>query len=272
MKKGKSFDNLLTDLHSDLLPDSAVPALSLQSDGVVELTPLTQDEADWLATCERTINEGLSTFLAVGNALVEIRNNKLYRASHRTFEGYCRERFQLKRQRAYELMGAAEVVNSLSEISDKDQKPFLPERESHANALAELPISKRQEVWKQITDEAEQTQQPITSNRIKAVVKQRRSKHQPEIGGKSAYNTANEITTDNVPVSKARYIKQIKKAAMTVESHEIRIEVRGSWLVRHGLEDAWRELRGRPDWVINDKFKDTLTLDEAKLLGLLAKN
>lgn len=268
MKKGKSFDNLLTDLHSDLLPDSAVPALSLQSDGVIELTPLTKDEANWLATCEQTIDEGLSTFLAVGSALVEIRKNKLYRSSHRTFESYCRERFQLKRQRAYELMGAAEVVNSLSEISDKDQELFLPERESHANALAALPIYKRQEVWKQITDEAEQTQQPITSNRIKAVVEQRRSEPQPEIGGKPADNAANNITIDNVPANKAHYVKQIKKAAMTVELHEIRIEVRGSWLVRHGLEDAWRELRGRPDWVINNKFKDTLTPVEAKLLGL----
>lgn len=261
MKKGKSFDNLLTDLHSDPLPDAAVPALSLQSDGVVELSPLSHDEADRLAACEQTIDEGLTTFLAVGSALIEIRQHKLYRASHRTFEGYCRARFQLKRQRAYELMGAADVVNNLSEISDKNETIALPERESHASALAQLPAEKRRQVWKQITEEAEQTQQPITATRIKAVVKQEQEVPLSE-------SAAGEESAASDSDRKAQLVKQVSKAVKTATSQEIRIEVRGAWLMRHGLEDAWRQLRNRPEWVINEAFKDKLTLTEARLLGL----
>jgi hypothetical protein len=72
-----------------------------------------------------------------------------------------------------------------------------------------------------------------------------------------------------VTAHNTHYLKQIKKAVITAKSEELRIEVRGSWLVRHGLEDAWRQLRGQPDWVINNRFKDTLTLSEAKLLGII---
>ncbi|MCK8495165.1 MULTISPECIES: hypothetical protein [Spirosoma] len=266
MKKGKSFDNLLTDLHSDPLPDSAVPALSLQSDGVVELSPLTSEEADRLASCEQIINEGITTFLAVGNALMEIRQNKLYRANHRTFEGYCRDRFQLKRQRAYELMGAAEVVNSLSEksglddlseISDKRVNVVLPTRESHATVLAEVPEEVRKEVWKQVVEEAEYTAKPVTATLIKQVAK------------RAGQPNSTPVKPEAESVDHTHHIQRIKKAVGNAAPQEIRIEVRGAWLIRHGLADAWRELRGRPEWVINDKFKDTLTLVEAKALGVI---
>jgi hypothetical protein len=268
MKKGKSFDNLLTDLHSDNLQDDSVSVLSLQSDGVVELTPLTLEEANRLAACEQTINEGLTTFLAVGNALIEIRQHKLYRADYRTFETYCRERFQLKRQRAYELMGAADVVNSLSEISDKDLKTPLPERESHASALSPLPITQRQEIWKQVTREGVETQHPITASQIKTVIDREAGRPKP-ISQESAHPAGDKAIGSGVTAHNTHYLKQIKKAVITAKSEELRIEVRGSWLVRHGLEDAWRQLRGQPDWVINNRFKDTLTLSEAKLLGII---
>lgn len=267
MKKGKSFDNLLTDLHSDSLSDNGVSVLSLQSDGVVELTPLTPEEADQLAIHEQTIDEGLTTFLAVGNALIDIRQHKLYRAVYRTFEAYCRERFQLKRQRAYELIGAADVVNSLSEFSDNNPHPSLPERESHASALAALPVNRRQEVWKEITKEAVETRQPITAARIKTVINREKGKFKPVLDGEPSH-PAGETETEG-GAHRVHYLKQIKKAVITANYEELRVEVRGSWLVRHGLEDAWRQLRGQPEWVITNRFKDTLTLNEARLLGLI---
>ena len=285
MKRSKSFDNLLTDLHSDPLPDGAMPGLSLQTDGVIELSALTGEEVDRLVVCEQTIAEGFDTFLAVGNALLEIQRGKLYRSSHRTFEGYCRERFQLKRQRAYELMGAAEVVNSLSEISDKTevtnnlseisdknekgtglseisdktQNQALPTRESHASVLAGLPVDVRRDIWAEVTEEAQRTDKPITATRIKLAISQHTRSRPVGVGEELPLSTA----------TNQRLIKQVKKAIADAASGEIRVEVSGKWLKRHGLEDTWRELRNRPDWVINEKFVDHLSLKEARILGLM---
>lgn len=86
-----------------------------------------------LADLERVIERGLAMFIEVGDALAQIRDRKLYRDTHDTFEAYCEERWGLKRTRAYELMQAAGVARLVSEISDTKIT-----RESHAKALAKL--------------------------------------------------------------------------------------------------------------------------------------
>jgi hypothetical protein len=72
----------------------------------------------------------------------------LYREKHSTFEEYCKQKWQIKRQRAYELMDAASIVNTLSEISDKPNdeikaSPTINIRESHADALEKVPEEMR---------------------------------------------------------------------------------------------------------------------------------
>lgn len=54
---------------------------------------LTHDEQCELKQCEETIERGLHTFHEVGAALLVVRDKRLYRKSHRTFEEYCRERW-----------------------------------------------------------------------------------------------------------------------------------------------------------------------------------
>lgn len=102
---------------------------------VVAPEQLTLDfsERQDLVRCEAIIERGLATFIEVGGALLHIRDHRLYRETHRTFEDYCWQRWNLKRPRAYELMEAAEVAGGMSEISD------IPvTRESHAAELASL--------------------------------------------------------------------------------------------------------------------------------------
>jgi hypothetical protein len=101
-----------------------------------------------------------STFYDVGSALSVIREQRLYRESHGTFEDYCSERWGLKRQRAYELMGAASVVFNLSEISDK------PRLESHAAELVPLPDRAQAAAWTVTTESSE----PVTAARVREVV------------------------------------------------------------------------------------------------------
>jgi hypothetical protein len=52
-----------------------------------------------LPKLEAVIKRGLSTFLQVGRALLEIHDGRLYAAEHRTFEEYCSKRWKLSVQR-----------------------------------------------------------------------------------------------------------------------------------------------------------------------------
>jgi hypothetical protein len=122
-----------------------------------------------LERCETIIERGLKTFLEVGTALAQVRDLRLYRGEYDTFEAYCDERWGLKRQRAYELMNAANVVRQMSEISDIP----APERESHAAALAQLkdPDQQRQ-AWKVARQRAHDLGKRITAALVEAVVRE----------------------------------------------------------------------------------------------------
>lgn len=102
-----------------------------------------------LTELEIVIEHGLQTFVDVGTALMEIRDSRLYRETHGTFEEYCRERWGLSRPRAYQLIEAAEVAGNLSTIVDK-----LPSTESQTRPLASLPADTQREVWQRAVETA----------------------------------------------------------------------------------------------------------------------
>lgn len=72
---------------------------------------LTSTEKGELARHEKTIAEGLRTFKAVGLALVAIRDGRLYRDTHSTFEAYLASRWGISRGRAYQLVDAAKIAS-----------------------------------------------------------------------------------------------------------------------------------------------------------------
>ena len=102
-----------------------------------------------LSECETIIERGLSTFVEVGNALLEIRDSRLYRESHGTFEDYCRVRWGMNRRRANQLVEAAVVVGDLGKIL-----PKLPATESHARELAAIEPPLRASVWERALETA----------------------------------------------------------------------------------------------------------------------
>lgn len=106
-------------------------------------------ETERFLTLEIIIQEGFETFVKVGNALLEIRDSRLYRAHYGTFEEYCRGRWGIERAHAYRLIDAAEVVNNLSPIGD-----ILPANESQARPLSKLTTQYQREVWPTIVDTA----------------------------------------------------------------------------------------------------------------------
>lgn len=121
--------------------------------------PLDAAERKVLARAEKTIAAGLMQFREVGEALVQIRDGRLYREKFATFEAYCREIWNLGRQHAYRMIGAAAAVQqieSMSPIGDKRHKTpiVLPTSESQARPLARLDPEDVPIVWQQVIEQA----------------------------------------------------------------------------------------------------------------------
>jgi ParB family chromosome partitioning protein len=94
-----------------------------------------------LAELETVIERGMQTFLEVGNALMEIRDQRLYRETHATFEAYCRERWGWTRQHANRQIQAARMAEVLEPMGP------IPENERQARAILEsLPPEERAQV------------------------------------------------------------------------------------------------------------------------------
>lgn len=120
-------------------------------------TALTTTEIQTLSDCERIINRGLIGFREVGSALLKIRDGKLYRQEHETFEAYCSSRWSMSRPRAYQIMESAGAVASLPE-----NLSTMVDKERSARELAKVPAEKRSQVV-----EVAAAAGPVTARSIK---------------------------------------------------------------------------------------------------------
>ena len=103
-----------------------------------------------LTSCEQRIERGLKTFIDVGQALAEIRDSRLYKGTHETFEAYCRDRWKMTDGRARQLMIAAATVTNVA----VGGLP-TPTNEGQARALAAVPEAERAGVWRDVVESGE---------------------------------------------------------------------------------------------------------------------
>jgi len=113
---------------------------------------LARTEQDQLQQHEAVIERGLGTFVEVGTALAAIRDARLYRAEHATFEDYCRERWGFSKSHANRLVESAEVVLALTPIGVTDM-PVIA-NEGQARAIAPVLKEHGPEVAVQVLREA----------------------------------------------------------------------------------------------------------------------
>jgi len=122
-------------------------------DSPAERQALSGPAAAELDRLERIIERGLETFLAVGEALLRIRDGGLYRVQgYRSFAEYLDKRWDFTRQRAYQLMQTAEAVASAPELTNMfvmSNGRQLSER--FVRELAAAPGPVRLEVARQAT-------------------------------------------------------------------------------------------------------------------------
>jgi hypothetical protein len=99
--------------------------------GVDITETLTDEEKSLFGVCEQAIEADLKGFLAVGRALADIRDNRLYRETHKTFEKYCKDKWDLGKSTAYQKIDGYEAVALLeskkSAIADKNTPESSPD-------------------------------------------------------------------------------------------------------------------------------------------------
>lgn len=129
------------------------------------MSTLVAHEQAKLAALEQVIERGLSSFVEVGEALIEVRERRLYRA-HGTFEDYCRERWKFTRKRGYDLIAAAEVSRALSPMGDT----LATERQARELAPLRDQPERMSEAWQTATEAASLAGTPVTAEQVREAV------------------------------------------------------------------------------------------------------
>jgi hypothetical protein len=115
-----------------------------------------------LAELKTVITRGLATFIEVGNALIEVRDARLYRAENATFEEWCQAQFGIGRAQAYRLIDASAIAGVLSPNGD------IPANEAQIRELA--PLADNPELLRQTWEKIQAGGEPVTAKVIKAAV------------------------------------------------------------------------------------------------------
>ncbi len=97
-----------------------------------------------LQKLESIVENGLQTFYEVGKALDEIREQKLYRESQKSFEAYCQDKWGIARRTADRFIGAARVIENLTPMGVK-----IPAHERQVRPLAGLSPELQLEIWQE---------------------------------------------------------------------------------------------------------------------------
>ena len=124
---------------------------------VKDYKPLIDKDRKLLKECERVIRENLEHFKEVCVALYQIKEGRLYRETHSSFEAYCAARFDFGLAHGKRLASAGEVIHDL-EADQKKMAPngaiLLPTSEAQARELARLDRVDRLRVLKEAVTNA----------------------------------------------------------------------------------------------------------------------
>jgi len=156
--------------------DPENPASATITVTAAEVEELTDEEQSDRLHLERKVERAV---FEAGKALMELRDRRLYRSTHSTFEEYCKDRFGFQRRHPYRLIEASAVFDNLmkmcpngtqTESSDPEIYPngtqteneqmcpigtqILPTSERQVRPITKLEPQQQWEVWQTAVEEA----------------------------------------------------------------------------------------------------------------------
>ncbi|MEH1807094.1 MAG: hypothetical protein ACYTXT_28660 [Nostoc sp.] len=128
----------------------------------VEVPELTEEEQRDRLHLERRVEKAV---FEAGKALMELRDRRLYRSTHSTFEEYCKDRFGFQRRHPYRLIEASAVFDNLMKMcpngtqTENEQMcpigtQILPTSERQVRPIIKLEPEQQWEVWQRAVQEA----------------------------------------------------------------------------------------------------------------------
>lgn len=250
----------------------------LTSNGLVEESkldaesPLDDGERARLEQLEAIVEQGLQTFYEVGKALNEIRELKLYRESHKTFEAYCQEKWGIARRTADRYISAAQVVENLRPMGLKN-----PTKERQVRPLTQLPPALQVEIWQEAV---ELTQDGIPSCAlIQRLVDEKVSSEKTKQNTKSGFAELENLRLENKNLKeqiKQNALERERRAAevanelerLRQENRQLRAELR-QWERDWDLRIAQEREKIRAE--IKAEYQHIIDDMTAKYEGVLAR-
>lgn len=136
---------------------------------------LTENEGHLLTDCEKLITKAQQTGHYAGKALATIRDARLYRESHKTFDEYLDKRWGFKRSRAAQLISHGKDQSEIQkqftalmpEKSAEDVAKLIPVSEAHTRVLKGLSLEEKVRVWRMVV--ADKVAEDVTSEEVSKV-------------------------------------------------------------------------------------------------------
>ena len=96
---------------------------------------------------EGIIEIGHKSFIEVGMALTQIRDAKLYRKDYKTFEEYCKERWEFTANYAHRLIQSSAIIENLKSVPTGT----IPTSEAQTRPFTHLE-PEQQQVWQKAVE------------------------------------------------------------------------------------------------------------------------
>jgi ribA/ribD-fused uncharacterized protein len=187
------------------------------------IAPLSKDEKRALEKHEAVIQANVRQFVAVGLALKAIRDEKLYRQTHSSFEAYCMARFDFGGNYGHRLIKSASVVEGMK--PELELLPIgnslVPTTESQVRELLKVPEGDRVKVLKRAAQKTDK--KPVSAYWIQvaaAEVAAAESKSAPvALQEGNSYFEPTQYTTDQKVFLK--WLETLKSLATRDEKDEL---------------------------------------------------
>jgi len=127
------------------------PVTTVNITAVITDDELTSEEQTDRLHLERIIER---SFYEAGIALKQLRDRRLYRSTHKTFDEYCQDRFGYSsRRQPYLLIEAAAIVDNLKDECDP-MDHILPINERQVRPLTKLEPDEQRQAWQMAVEKA----------------------------------------------------------------------------------------------------------------------
>lgn len=130
----------------------------------IKANPLSPSEKKLLQDCESKIASSEKSYIVVGEALKQIKDEALHKGTHTSFDDYCVEKWEFSGSHARRLIAAAELVIKLRGAKVAEEQ--LPRNEHQARlVLQHRPESKHWvRTWLKILKEVGDSVQDLSSS------------------------------------------------------------------------------------------------------------